>query len=162
MLYSQPKYPWIGLIVLVVICFSLASVGGLFTTPSIPNWYASLLKPAWTPPNWIFGPVWSVLYLSMAVAAWLVWRQEGLKRGVLPMSLFGIQLFMNTLWSWLFFGLHSPGAALVDIVLLWMAIVATTWAFWHRSKVAGVLFIPYLFWVSFAIALNLAIWRMNR
>ena len=96
------------------------------TTPNIPNWYAGLAKPSWTPPGWVFGPVWSVLYLSMAVAAWLVWRRGN---AVVPMTLFGIQLVFNAAWSWLFFGLHSPGAAFVDIVLLWMAIIATTVAF---------------------------------
>jgi tryptophan-rich sensory protein len=97
----------------------------------------------------------------MAVAAWLVWGQAGLTRAAVPMALFGIQLFLNALWSWLFFGLHSPGSAAVDIVLLWIAIAATTVAFWRRSTVAGILFVPYLVWVSFAIALNLAIWRLN-
>jgi tryptophan-rich sensory protein len=102
-----------------------------------------------------------MLYFTMAVAAWLVWRQAGLAGAAMPMALFGIQLLLNALWSWLFFGLHSPGAAAVDIVVLWMAIVATTVAFWRRSAFAGILFVPYLAWVSFAIALNLAIWRLN-
>ena len=161
MTHSPPRNPWIGLIVLLVLCFAVAAVGGLATTPNIPNWYAGLAKPSWTPPDWIFGPVWSVLYLSMAIAAWLVWRQAGLAGAALPMALFGIQLLLNTLWSWLFFGLHSPSAALVDIILLWTAIVATTVAFWRRSMVAGILFLPYLVWVSFASVLNLAIWRLN-
>ena len=161
MVHSPPRNPWIGLIVLLVLCFAVAAVGGLATTPNIPNWYASLAKPSWTPPDWIFGPVWSVLYLSMAVAAWLVWRQAGLAGAAVPMALFGIQLLLNTLWSWLFFGLHSPSAALVDIILLWTAIAATMVAFWRRSMVAGIIFLPYLVWVSFASVLNLAIWRLN-
>jgi translocator protein len=161
MAYSPPRYPWIGLIVLLILCFAVAGVGGLVTTPNIPNWYADLAKPSWTPPDWIFGPVWSILYLSMAVAAWLVWRQAGLARAAVPMAMFGIQLLPNGLWSWLFFGLHSPGAAAADIILLWIAIAATTAAFWRRFTVAGILFVPYLIWVSFAGALNLAIWRLN-
>ena len=149
------------MIVLLVLCLAVAAVGGLATTPNIPNWYAGLAKPSWTPPDWIFGPVWSVLYLSMAVAAWLVWRQTGLAGAAVPTALFGIQLLLNTLWSWLFFGLHSPSAALVDIILLWTAIAATMVAFWRRSMVAGIIFLPYLVWVSFASVLNLAIWRLN-
>ena len=118
-----------------------------------------LVKPSWTPPDWVFGPVWSVLYLSMAVAAWLVWRQGN---AFTPMTLFATQLALNAPWSWLFFGLHSPGAAFIDIVLLWAAIAATTIAFWHRLLVAGLLFVPYLAWVSFAAVLNFGIWRLNR
>lgn len=152
------QHPWLALIGLVILCFAVAGVGGLVTTPSIPNWYATLAKPPWTPPDWIFGPVWSVLYLSMAVAAWLVWRQGDV---AVPMTMFGIQLVFNAAWSWLFFGLHSPGAAFIDIVLLWMAIFATTVAFWLCSTLAGILFVPYLVWVSFATVLNFAIWRLN-
>ena len=162
MAYSPPRYPWVGLIVLLILCFAVAGVGGLVTTPNIPNWYADLAKPSWTPPDWVFGPVWSILYFTMAVAAWLVWRQASLARAAVPMAMFGIQLLLNALWSWLFFGLHSPSTAAVDIVLLWMAIAATTAAFWRQSTVAGILFVPYLAWVSFASVLNLAIWQLNR
>ena len=162
MAYSPPRYPWVGLIVLLILCFAVAGVGGLVTTPNIPNWYADLAKPSWTPPDWVFGPVWSILYFTMAVAAWLVWRQASLAKATVPMAMFGIQLLLNALWSWLFFGLHSPSTAAVDIVLLWMAIAATTAAFWRQSTVAGILFVPYLAWVSFASVLNLAIWQLNR
>jgi translocator protein len=159
--HLPPQCPWVGLIVLLLLCFAVAGVSGLATTPNIPNWYAHLAKPSWTPPDWVFGPVWSMLYFTMAVAAWLVWRQAGLAGAAITMALFGIQLLLNALWSWLFFGLHSPGAAAVDIVVLWMAIAATTVAFWRRSALAGILFVPYLVWVSFATALNLALWRLN-
>jgi translocator protein len=162
MAHSPPRYPWVGLIVLLILCFAVAVVGGLVTTPNIPNWYADLAKPSWTPPDWVFGPVWSILYFSMAIAAWLVWRQAGLASSVVPMALFGVQLLLNGLWSWLFFGLHSPSAAAIDVVLLWIAIAATTVAFWRQSTVAGMLFVPYLAWVSFASVLNLAIWQLNR
>ncbi len=153
---DKPKHPWLALVALIAICFAVAGIGGLVTTPSIPNWYAGLAKPSWTPPNWLFGPVWSVLYLSMAVAAWLVWR----KGGRWPLVLFAAQLAFNAAWLWLFFGIHSPGAAFIDIVLLWIAIAVTTIAFWRRSVVAGLLFLPYLAWVSFAAVLNFAIWRL--
>jgi tryptophan-rich sensory protein len=152
------RHPWLALIGLLILCFAVAGVGGLVTTPNITKWYAALVKPPWTPPDWVFGPVWSVLYLSMAVAAWLAWRQGD---AAVPMTMFGIQLVFNAAWSWLFFGLHSPGAAFIDIVLLWMAIVATTVAFWLCSTLAGILFVPYLVWVSFATMLTFAIWRLN-
>jgi len=158
---TAPKYPGLGLIVLLIVCFAAAGIGGAVTTPKIDNWYATLTKPSWNPPNWIFGPVWSGLYLSMAVAAWLVWRQRGLSGAVGPLTLFGLQLVLNAAWSGLFFGLQNPGAAFVDVVALWAAIAATMVAFWLRSTVAGLLFVPYLAWVSFAAVLNLAIWRLN-
>lgn len=161
MAQSPPIYPWLGLCIFCTLCFAVGVFGGLVTIPNIPNWYTGLAKPSWTPPDWIFGPVWSVLYLSMAVAAWLVWRQAGWADAAVPMALFSIQLLLNALWSWLFFGLHSPGAAAVDIVLLWAAVAAATFVFWRRSTLAGVLFVPYLVWVSFATALNVAIWRLN-
>ncbi len=155
---DPPKHPWLALVGLVAVCFGAAGIGGLATAPNIPTWYAGLDKPVWTPPGWIFGPVWSFLYLSMAVAAWLVWRRGN---ALVPLSLFAVQLTFNMAWSWLFFGLHSPGAAFVDVVLLWAAIVATMLAFWFRSTIAGLLFVPYLTWVSFAAVLNFAIWQLN-
>ncbi len=157
----SPARQTVGLVVAVVVCFAAAGVGGLVTAPQIPNWYAEIAKPTWTPPGWIFGPVWSLLYFMMAVAAWLVWRDAGFARARLPLILFAIQLTLNSLWSVLFFGLQKPGAAAVEIVLLWGAILATLIAFWKRSPWAGVLLLPYLAWVSFAAVLNVAIWRMN-
>lgn len=153
-----PMQSWFSLALLIVVCFAAAGIGGAVTATSVADWYATLAKPSWTPPGWIFGPVWSFLYLSMAVAAWLVLRQGKAK---LPMLLFAGQLTLNMAWSWLFFGLHSPGAAFLDIVLLLAAIVATTVVFWRRSQAAGILFLPYLVWVAFATVLNLAIWRLN-
>ena len=158
---SAAKHPWIGLIVLLVLCFAAAGIGGAVTTSQIDGWYAALAKPSWTPPNWIFGPVWSALYLGMAVAAWLVWRQRGLAGAVMPLLLFGVQLFLNMLWSCLFFGLENPGLAFLEVLLLWIAIVGTNVAFWRRSLAAGLLLLPYLTWVSFAAVLNFAIWRLN-
>ena len=152
---------WIGLVASIVICFAAAGWGNLVTTPKIPNWYAALAKPNWTPPGWIFGPVWTLLYLMMAVAAWLVWQQKGFAGAKLPLALFAIQLALNSLWSVLFFGLQRPGLAAIEIVLLWAAILATVIAFWLRSRWAGGLLVPYLAWVTFAAVLNLAIWRMN-
>ena len=158
---TRPKHSWIGLVVLLAVCFAAAGIGGAVTTPKITNWYATLAKPSWNPPNWIFGPVWSALYFCMAAAAWLVWRQGGFVSAKVPLILFGVQLGLNVLWSCLFFGLQSPGLAFVEVVLLWAAIAATMVTFWHRSVIAGILFVPYLAWVSFASILNFTIWRLN-
>ena len=151
----------IGLVVFVALCLGAAALGSAATVPRIEGWYAALDKPSWTPPDWVFGPVWTVLYLAMAVAAWLVWRQKGWSGARVPLTLFGVQLALNVAWSWLFFGLRSPGLGFADIILLWMAIVATLVAFWRRSAVAGLLFVPYLAWVTFAAVLNYSIWQMN-
>ncbi len=123
-------------------------------------WYASLAKPSWTPPNWLFGPVWTVLYVGIAIAGWQAWKRSG--RKVTPLlGLWGVQLVLNTAWSWLFFGLHRPGVALVEIVALLATIVAFAILARPVSALASTLFIPYALWVSFATALNGAIWRLN-
>jgi benzodiazapine receptor len=149
----------IALLISLAVCFSAAGIGSLATTPNIATWYAGLAKPSWNPPNWIFGPVWTALYISMAVAAWLVWQQGGLWQWAL--GLFALQLVLNAAWSWLFFGFHMPGAAFAEIVVLLAAIVATTIAFWPKSMMAGILMLPYLGWVAFATVLNFTIWRLN-
>lgn len=145
----------------LLLCFATAWLGALATNPRIADWYAGLHKPAWTPPNWLFGPAWTILYLCMAFAAWLVWRKDGLAGAAGPLALFAVQLALNAAWSWLFFWLRSPALGFADIVPLWLAIAATMVAFWRRSTVAGLLFVPYLCWVSYAAALNFAIWRLN-
>ncbi len=151
----------IGLGIWIALCFGAAFLGSIFTTPSIPGWYAGLIKPSWTPPDWVFGPVWSVLYLMMAVAVWLVWRQYGLSKAAVPITLFMLQLALNAAWSILFFGLRLPGVAFLEIIMLWFAILATVIAFWRASPVAGYLLLPYLLWVAFAAGLNFTIWRLN-
>ena len=151
----------VGLVVCVAICFAAAGLGSLFARPVIGSWYSLLHKPPWTPPNWVFGPVWSALYLCMAIAAWLVWRRAGLSGAKLPLALFAIQLVFNVTWSGIFFGLRMPGVAFVEIVFLWLFILATTAAFWPFSRVAAWLMAPYLLWVTFAAALNYEFWRRN-
>jgi translocator protein len=151
----------IGLAVSIAICFGAAGIGSLMTTPSIDGWYAALAKPAWTPPSWVFGPVWSVLYLTMAVSAWLVWRQAGFSRGASALNLFGVQLVLNVCWSAIFFGAHRPGLALAEILLLWLVILATIIAFRSLSRTAAWLLAPYLLWMAFAAVLNFSIWRLN-
>ena len=161
MVPTKPRHPWIGLIVFLILCYGAAGIGGAVTSPQIDGWYATLAKPSWNPPNWIFGPVWSALYLAMAVAAWLVWRQAGIASAKVPLALFGFQLGLNTLWSCLFFGLQNPGLAFAEVLVLWAAIAATMVTFFFRSKAAAALFAPYLAWVTFAALLNLTIWRLN-
>jgi benzodiazapine receptor len=148
----------LGLLVTLALTLSAGFIGSRFP---VDDWYAALSKPAWTPPNSLFGPVWGVLYLVIALAAWLVWRKAGLAGATVPLPVFALQLLLNAAWSWLFFGLHQVGVALVEIALLWLSIVATIVLFWRLSPASGLLMIPYLLWVSFATALNLAIWRLN-
>lgn len=150
----------IGLAIFLVVCFAAAAIGGSFTAPVTDSaWYQQLPKPSWNPPNWVFAPVWTVLYTLMGIAAWLVWRRRGLAGARVPLGLFTIQLVLNVGWTALFFGQREVGAAFAEIVLLWLAILATMVAFWRVQRAAGILFVPYLAWVTFAAALNYAIWR---
>lgn len=149
------------LVAMLLICFAAAGVGGALTAQSVRDWYPTLAKPAWTPPDWLFGPVWTALYAMMAVAAWLVWRRDGWRGSRAALVLFGVQLLLNVGWSAVFFGLRQPGLAFAEIVVLWLAIAATALAFGRRSKIAGWMLAPYLAWTSFAATLNLAIWRLN-
>ena len=155
---GSAQRPLVGLMGWVLLSFSAAIIGGWFTPG---EWYAQLQKPSWNPPPWVFGPVWTVLYAMMAVAAWLVWRRGGFAAHRTALSLFLLQLLFNALWSPLFFGLHWPGLALLDLVLLWLSLLAALVAFWRAQTLAGVLLVPYLAWVTFAGVLNLALWRLN-
>ncbi len=157
---SNSARVWLGLAGFILLCFAAAGAGSLFTARSVDGWYAELVKPPWNPPNWVFGPVWSLLYLAMAVAAWIVWRRDGAGAPV-ALGLFALQLVLNVAWSGLFFGLQAPGPAFVGIVLLWGAILAAAVAFWRIAPLAGALMTPYLVWVTFAAFLNFAIWRLN-
>jgi tryptophan-rich sensory protein len=142
----------------LAVCFS-ASVLGAFFTPG--DWYAQLNKPSWNPPGWVFGPIWTLLYVMMAVAAWRVWNQGGFASQRRPLGLFFLQLALNAAWTPLFFGLRQPGIAFAEIVVLWMAIAGTIVAFRRADKIAAALLLPYLAWVSFASALNFSLWRLN-
>ena len=155
------RYRWIGFGVSVAVCFGAAALGSLATMSEINGWYSTLTKPAWNPPNYIFGPVWTTLYLMMAIAAWLTWQHSGWRTARIPLVLFAIQLALNVGWSWVFFGMHQIGPAFAEILVLWTAILATTIAFFRVQRLAGVLMIPYLAWVSFAGFLNFTIWQMN-
>lgn len=142
--------------------YLVAVISSILTVPAIPTWYAALAKPSFNPPNQLFGPVWTLLYTFMAIAAWLVWKRPDSPLRRTGLVWFAIQLGLNFLWSFVFFWAHQIGLAVVEIALLWVAILGTMLIFFRLSKVAGSLFIPYLAWVSFASLLNVAIWRMNR
>lgn len=149
-----------GLLVIVVIVFLVATAASMVTAESVATWYREINRPSWTPPNWVFGPVWTALYVMMSVSAWLVWRQRE-KPKKTALVVFGAQLILNGLWSLLFFGMKNPVLGFVDIVGLWIAILITIIMFFRISKLAGWLLIPYLIWVSYASSLNLGIILLN-
>lgn len=151
----------IPLLLSILIANAAGAVGTVFTMPAISTWYAGLIKPALSPPNWVFGPVWTTLFTLMGIAAFLVWQKRRVSGARLALAVYGGQLALNALWSILFFGLQNPAAALVEIAFLWFAIFATMLAFVKISRLAAGLLLPYLFWVSFAAYLNYAIWSLN-
>ncbi len=175
--------PLLALVTCLIIPQLFALIGAYFTTPAISGWYSTLVKSPLNPPSWVFAPVWTVLFLLMGVAAFLVCKKgmdprmrKDDKRGseddrggngnerkvILALTIFGLQLVLNTLWSIIFFGMHNPGAALVEIVILWIAILATVITFYRVSKPASYLLLPYILWVSFAAVLNFSIWNLNK
>lgn len=162
----RPRHPVIVLLSILTVCYAVAFIGAQASFMGLQGWYQSLAKPAWNPPAWVFGPVWTVLYGLMGVACWLVWR---IPEGKLPSGyrsralwLFLSQLVLNALWSWIFFAWRQIGFAAMEIGLLLAAIGFTTWAFWRANRPAGMLMLPYLGWVTFATFLNFAIWQLNR
>jgi translocator protein len=150
----------LGLAGWLVVTFVAAAIGGAATV-NAGLFYKQLARPEWAPPSWVFGPVWTVLYIVIGIAAWLVWRVDGFRAARGALSLFLAQLALNALWSWLFFGWHRGALAFADILLLWVLIIATLIAFWRVRALAGWLLVPYLLWVSFASALNYAVWQLN-
>lgn len=152
----------VKLLVSIIACQAAGAIGSVFTAPNIPTWYAALEKPFFTPPSWLFAPAWIILYLLMAIAAFLVWRKGLWEEGVKPaLFLFLVQLVLNALWSVVFFGLQSPLYGMVVIIALWIAILVTIIKFFRLSAAAGSLMLPYILWVSFASALNISIWVLN-
>jgi len=150
------------LIVSMGTCLLVGVSGSLVTATSVREWYPHIQKPWWTPASAVFGPVWTVLYLLMGVSAWLIWRNAAGSTRRTALLIFVTQLVLNGTWSFLFFGLRSPGWAALKIVLLWSSIVATMIAFARINRLAAGILLPYLFWVSYAAALNVAIWNLNR
>jgi tryptophan-rich sensory protein/uncharacterized protein YbjT (DUF2867 family) len=160
-LRTSPVRQMVGLAVILAICLGAGRLGGALTATSVGGWYQDLVKPAWSPRDEVFRPVWTVLYLMMAMAAWLVWRRDGWSGARPALALFGVQLVLNVGWSAIFFGLRSPGLALVEIVVLVVAVAATAVAFLGRSTAAALMMLPYLAWALFAAALNSSVWRLN-
>ncbi|MCE5328708.1 MAG: tryptophan-rich sensory protein [Planctomycetaceae bacterium] len=146
----------------LLLCFGVMGLGGWITAPAVRDWYATLRKPPWNPPAWVFAPVWTFLFGTMAVSAWLVWLRRDSTAITAAMVLFGVQLALNLAWSALFFGLHRPLWALADIAGLLAAIIATIALFWRVHPLAGQLLIPYAAWVTYASTLNAAVWWLNR
>jgi tryptophan-rich sensory protein len=150
-----------GVAVIVLACVAVPAVGAAVSAPAVDGWYADVPKPSWTPPSWVFGPVWTALYAMMAVAASLVWVSRNADDVCCPLSAFGVQLALNLAWSVCFFGLRSPLLAFLDVCLLWVMVAVTTAEFFLVSRAAGWLMVPYWLWVTFAAALNAAILLMG-
>jgi len=160
---SRPTRGWksgLGLAAWIVACNLVGLLGALLTDPR-SGWFQALEKPSWNPPSWLFGPVWTTLYVLMGIAAWRVWKTWGFSGARFALGAFAVQLALNSAWTPAFFGAKAPLAALVVISALWLAIVVTILAFWGKDRVAAALLLPYLAWVSFATALNGAIWSLN-
>ncbi|UCG95086.1 MAG: tryptophan-rich sensory protein [archaeon] len=149
-------------IISVAITNAAGFIGSFFTAPNIGSWYATINKPGFTPPNWVFAPAWTTLFVLMGISLYLVWEKGIEKKEVrIGIGVFGVQLFLNILWSLIFFGLQNPFYALLEIIALWLAILATIFLFYRISRKAGYLLAPYIIWVSFAGFLNYSIWILN-
>jgi len=147
----------------ITVCLSTGILGSFATRNSITNWYAHLSRPSFTPPDWTFGVVWPVLYVMMGISAFLIWNMDINRRQVrVALGVFALQLILNGLWTPIFFGLHLIGVALVEIVMMWAAILLTILTFWKVSKPAALLLLPYILWVSFAVVLNASLFLLNR
>jgi tryptophan-rich sensory protein len=162
-IFSNQK--WRQLLLFLFLCFSVEIIGGWLTRSSVSSWYPTLHKPSWNPPNWIFGPVWTILYGLMAISLWLIWlkQKEGSEQKSFQLAyiLFGLQLFLNCLWSGLFFWMQNPALALIDILLLWVVLLLTIIEFHKHSPLAAFLLVPYFLWITYAVTLNAAIWNLN-
>lgn len=150
----------LGLFGWLLASFATGAIGGLASI-NAAGFYGQLVQPSWSPPAWLFGPVWSVLFVLMGIAAWLVWREHGIRGARSALVLYALQLGANALWSWLFFAWHLGAVAFAEIVLLWLLIAATISRFWRLHRTAAILLLPYLAWVTFAAGLNFALWRLN-
>ena len=151
----------LALFAFIILCLAVSGAGGLITTTSVDTWYQALEKPPFNPPDWVFAPVWTALYILMGIAAWRVWRLRSLKATRAAFAVFGMQLCLNLAWSFLFFGLQRIDLALVEIVILLCAIAINTIMFWRIERLAGLLFVPYAAWVTYATILNASLWLLN-
>lgn len=157
----KQKHAWISLLCFIVLCLFVGLFAGLWTKQSVMTWYPTLNKPSWTPPSWVFAPVWSVLYLLIAISGWIIYQAEHSPRRSAALKFYGAQLALNFAWSFFFFSLQSPFLGLIDIVLLALLIVLTIVNTWPLSSLASLLLVPYLIWVIYAGSLNAAIWFLN-
>jgi len=160
MLAVPVRRQFVGLVIWLLITFAAAGLGAVASIEA-GSFYARLDRPSWAPPAEVFGPVWTTLFVLMAVAAWLVWRVKGFAAARTALLLYLVQLVFNTLWSWLFFSWHLGGWAFADVLLLWGLILVTLISFWRVSRLAGLLLVPYILWVSFAVILNYTVWQLN-
>jgi len=151
----------LGLSAFIILCLAVSGVGGAITVTSVDNWYQALEKPPFNPPDWVFAPVWTALYILMGIAAWRVWRLRSFKATRAAFAVFGVQLCLNLAWSFLFFGLQRIDLALVEIIILLCAITTNTIMFWRAERLAGLLFVPYITWVTYATILNASLWLLN-
>ena|SRR5690242_4424950 len=157
---TKPRHPWLGLAGWLAITF-VAAVAGALASRTSQDFYLSLARPSWAPPPWLFGPAWTFLYVTMAIAAWMVWRERGFRGARAALSIYLVQLVFNAMWTWLFFVRKQGAWSMADIAVLWCLVAVTLVAFYRHRRVAGLLIVPYLGWVTFAAALNYAVWRMN-
>lgn len=148
-------------VISIIIAQGAGIIGSIFTVSSVKSWYLTLVKPTWNPPSWVFGPVWTLLYAFMGIAAALVWEKRDLPNAKLALWIYGVHLLFNALWSILFFGLKNPELAFFEIIILLILILITTILFWRINPWAGALMVPYICWVSFASFLNYNIWKLN-
>ncbi len=158
----KQKQLWISFIAFIFLCFVVEIVGHFWTEETVSTWYPTLAKPSWTPPNWLFGPVWTCLYIMIAVSGWLIYRADYSAKRTVALMLYGGQLALNFIWSFLFFSLRSPTLGLIDIILLCLLVILTILKAWPVRPLASLLLIPYLLWIMYASSLNMAIWLLNR
>lgn len=151
----------IKLIISILLPLSVGAIAGMFTSQAVPIWYASLNKPSFSPPNWVFGPVWTTLYILLGISFFLIWKEEASKERDLAIKVFSIQMLLNFAWSFLFFYFNLIGAALIEIILLWISIASMIYLFYKIKPVAAYMNIPYLLWVSFATILNAGYYFLN-
>ena len=154
----KQKQLWISFVVFILLCFIVEIIGGFWTRETVSTWYPTLAKPSWTPPDWVFGPVWTCLYIMIAVSGWLIYRAEYSHQRTVALMLYGVQLALNFIWSFLFFSLRSPTLGLIDIILLCLLISLTIIKAWSVRPIASLLLVPYLVWVLDATSLNAGIW----
>ena len=150
-----------SLVAFIILCLAVSSAGGAITATSVDTWYQTLEKPSFNPPDWVFAPVWTALYILMGLAAWRIWRFKSIANTVKALSIFGVQLGLNLSWSILFFGLQRVDLALIEIFILLATIVLNAILFWRIDRLAGLIFVPYVLWVTFATILNASIWLLN-